>query len=167
MLLGYDVVCKPGALFFLPSEDEWYKAAYYKGGGTNAGYWDYPTQSDTAPTAELPVGTDMVNGSANYYYDYTYLDTTYYTTEVGAYSENLPRALTARLTKAATCGSGMSSPAATLVARGAARTTTTPALCTPRGAPTPTTPGSRTTIWGSESQVSPSPVALRCWLGSP
>ena len=28
-----------------------YKAAYYKGGSTNAGYWDYATQSDTAPTA--------------------------------------------------------------------------------------------------------------------
>jgi len=31
------------------SEDEWYKAAYYKGGGTHAGYWDYPTQSNTVP----------------------------------------------------------------------------------------------------------------------
>ena len=39
----------PGALFFLPSEDEWYKAAYYKGGGTSAGYNLYPTSSDTAP----------------------------------------------------------------------------------------------------------------------
>jgi len=29
------------------SEDEWYKAAYYKGGSTNAGYWYYPTGSDT------------------------------------------------------------------------------------------------------------------------
>ena len=39
------------AKYFLPSEDEWYKAAYYKSGGTNAGYWLYPTGSDTAPTA--------------------------------------------------------------------------------------------------------------------
>ena len=23
------------------TEDQWYKAAYYKGGSTNAGYWDY------------------------------------------------------------------------------------------------------------------------------
>jgi formylglycine-generating enzyme len=38
------------AHYFLPSEDEWYKAAYYdpnKSGG--AGYWDYATGSDTAP----------------------------------------------------------------------------------------------------------------------
>lgn len=39
------------AHYFLPSENEWFKAAYYKGGGTNAGYWNYPTQQDTAPTA--------------------------------------------------------------------------------------------------------------------
>jgi formylglycine-generating enzyme required for sulfatase activity len=41
----------PGATFYVPTEDQWYKAAYYKGGNTNAGYWDYATQSDTAPTA--------------------------------------------------------------------------------------------------------------------
>ena len=40
----------------LTSEDEWYKAAYYKGGGTSAGYWDYPTGTDTAPTTEVPPG---------------------------------------------------------------------------------------------------------------
>jgi formylglycine-generating enzyme required for sulfatase activity len=85
MSLGSSVVRKPGATWFLSSEDEWYKAAYYKGGGTDAGYWDYATQSDTAPTAELPAGADLTNGSANFY-DGGYLDTTYYTTEVGAYT---------------------------------------------------------------------------------
>jgi formylglycine-generating enzyme required for sulfatase activity len=40
-----------GATFYIPTEDQWYKAAYYKGGSTNAGYWNYATQSDTAPTA--------------------------------------------------------------------------------------------------------------------
>ena len=35
-----------GAKYFLPSENEWYKAAFYKGGGTNAGYGLYPTKSD-------------------------------------------------------------------------------------------------------------------------
>ncbi|MEX1111355.1 MAG: SUMF1/EgtB/PvdO family nonheme iron enzyme [Chthoniobacterales bacterium] len=37
------------AQYFLPSENEWYKAAYYNPGGAN--YFDYPTGSDTAPTA--------------------------------------------------------------------------------------------------------------------
>jgi len=40
-----------GATFYVPTENQWYKAAYYKGGGTNAGYWDYATQSNTVPTA--------------------------------------------------------------------------------------------------------------------
>jgi formylglycine-generating enzyme required for sulfatase activity len=43
-----------GAAVFLASEDEWYKAAYYKGGGTSAGYWAYPIGSDTPPTCEEP-----------------------------------------------------------------------------------------------------------------
>lgn len=40
---------KNNAKYFLPSENEWYKAAYYKGGNISAGYWDFPTQSDQAP----------------------------------------------------------------------------------------------------------------------
>jgi sulfatase modifying factor 1 len=39
----------PGATFYVPTEDQWYKAAYYKGGSTNAGYWRYATQSNTLP----------------------------------------------------------------------------------------------------------------------
>ena len=38
-----------GARYSLPTEDQWFKAAYYKGSGTNAGYWNYATQSDTIP----------------------------------------------------------------------------------------------------------------------
>ena len=38
-----------GARYFLPSLDQWYKAAYYKGGSTTAGYWSYPTQGDQLP----------------------------------------------------------------------------------------------------------------------
>ena len=59
---GTAPAANPGASYFLPTEDQWYKAAYYKGGGTNAGYWDYATQSDTAPTA-VTAGTTGI-GSA-------------------------------------------------------------------------------------------------------
>ena len=42
-----------GATYWIPSEDEWYKAAYYKGGGVSAGYWLYPRftplQTDKSP----------------------------------------------------------------------------------------------------------------------
>jgi formylglycine-generating enzyme len=53
-----------GAQFYVPTEDQWYKAAYYKGSGTNAGYWDYATQSDTAPAAvnATTVGTGTSGG---------------------------------------------------------------------------------------------------------
>lgn len=35
--------------YWLPTENEWYKAAYYKGDGQNSGYWTYATQSDEEP----------------------------------------------------------------------------------------------------------------------
>ncbi len=52
------------AKWLLTSENEWYKAAYYKGGSTSAGYWLYPTQSNTAPANQV-LATDPGN-SANY-----------------------------------------------------------------------------------------------------
>jgi formylglycine-generating enzyme required for sulfatase activity len=39
-----------GAKYFIPTENEWYKAAYYKAGSTNAGYWKYATRSATLPS---------------------------------------------------------------------------------------------------------------------
>jgi formylglycine-generating enzyme required for sulfatase activity len=53
--------------WWIPSEDEWYKAAYYdqslnSGAG---GYWLYPTQSDSAPGNLQGNGTNQ----ANYLYD--------------------------------------------------------------------------------------------------
>lgn len=49
------------AKYFLPSENEFYKAAYGKGDGS--GYYLYPTASDTAPTA---VASGTANGTAVY-----------------------------------------------------------------------------------------------------
>lgn len=43
------VETNPKAHYHIPSDDEWIKAAYYKGDGRRAGYWMYPTQNDTAP----------------------------------------------------------------------------------------------------------------------
>lgn len=44
----------------IPSEAEWYKAAFYDPSlnAGSGGYWDYPTQSDTAPTGTVPNDTD-------------------------------------------------------------------------------------------------------------
>jgi len=55
-LNGKDIARNPGARWFLPSEDEWYKAAYHKNDGVTGNYWDYPTRSDIAPSDDLPPG---------------------------------------------------------------------------------------------------------------
>ena len=53
-----------GATFYVPTEDQWYKAAYYKGGSTSAGYWDYATQSNSAPTA-VTAGSTGIGSSGS------------------------------------------------------------------------------------------------------
>jgi formylglycine-generating enzyme required for sulfatase activity len=53
-IIGSAPAVNSGATFYIPTEDQWYKAAYYKGGNTNAGYWQYATQvtgTANAPTA--------------------------------------------------------------------------------------------------------------------
>ena len=52
-----------GATWFLPSENEWYKAAYHQNNGPSGNYWDYPTATDATPVAEGPPGG---TNSANY-----------------------------------------------------------------------------------------------------
>ncbi|MFZ9933470.1 MAG: SUMF1/EgtB/PvdO family nonheme iron enzyme, partial [Chthoniobacterales bacterium] len=53
------------AIYVLPSENEWYKAAYYdpNANGGLGGYWDYATGSDSAPTA---VASGTTSGTAVY-----------------------------------------------------------------------------------------------------
>ena len=71
---AYDMTQNPatvvhgvGAAFWVPTGDEWYKAAYYdptKGG--TGGYWAYPTQNNTAPTAAA--APNAAPNTANYNY---------------------------------------------------------------------------------------------------
>jgi formylglycine-generating enzyme required for sulfatase activity len=50
------------ATWVIPTLNEFYKAAYYVGGGTNAGYWQYPTQNDSPPSNVLSAtGTNNAN----------------------------------------------------------------------------------------------------------
>ena len=75
-----------GGRYYIPTEDEWYKAAYYKGGSTNAGYWDYPTSSESVPSNDLttPDGGNNANIDDN---GYT-IGSPYYRTEVGAFENS-------------------------------------------------------------------------------
>ncbi|MEI8372587.1 MAG: SUMF1/EgtB/PvdO family nonheme iron enzyme [Planctomycetota bacterium] len=81
----------------LPSENEWYKAAYYdpnKVGG--AGYWLYPTKSNDAPYSDNPASLAFPTNSANYRnndglangYNDGYAVGSPYLTNVGAYASS-------------------------------------------------------------------------------
>ena len=49
-----------GATYFIPSENEWYKAAYFN--PSNSTYWTYPTQSNSTPSNVLSAtGTNNAN----------------------------------------------------------------------------------------------------------
>jgi formylglycine-generating enzyme required for sulfatase activity len=57
-----------GAKWFLPTEDEWYKAAYYKNNGQTGDYWYYATQSNQAPNSDQPPGDPSIQANvANVY----------------------------------------------------------------------------------------------------
>jgi formylglycine-generating enzyme required for sulfatase activity len=83
---GGGIIREANATWFVPSRDEWYKAAYYKGGGTDAGYWDYATQSDTLPSNEL-IDPDPGN-NANYWNDGYTLGPPLCTTVVGEFENS-------------------------------------------------------------------------------
>ena len=77
------------ATYFLPSADEWYKAAYYN--PSNGTYWTYPTQSDTAPSNVLSAtGRNNANYNDSSDSPHTgnggYTDPTNYLTPVGAFA---------------------------------------------------------------------------------
>ena len=87
---GVSVSKNVGATVWIPSEDEWYKAAYYdpnKGGAGVGGYWPYPTQSNTITTNDIGVTGAAncldVNGFATYTGG-----TSWGITDVGAYGAN-------------------------------------------------------------------------------
>jgi formylglycine-generating enzyme required for sulfatase activity len=78
---GMRFMRNPTASFFLPTDDEWYKAAYHKNDGVTGNYWDYPTSADLAPT-ESPPWDD--SGNSGNFRDA--ISRSYYPlTDVGAY----------------------------------------------------------------------------------
>jgi formylglycine-generating enzyme required for sulfatase activity len=75
---GLSEVRSPGARYFLPSENEWYKAAFFQPvalGGDVDSYWAYPTSRNSRPVAgvdatfaNMPGGTSPVaTYSPNYF----------------------------------------------------------------------------------------------------
>lgn len=80
------IVRNAGAKWYLPTENQWYKAAYYSSvGGV---YFDYPTSSDSLPTNVLPA---METGNSANYVDgaiFTTGNSSYPMTPVGAYTQS-------------------------------------------------------------------------------
>lgn len=78
------VTRKEGGRYFIPTEDEWYKAAYYN--PATESYYDYPTGSNSVPSNDL-IDPDPGN-NANYYQgDYT-INSLYWRTEAGEFEHS-------------------------------------------------------------------------------
>lgn len=71
----------------VPTEDEWYKAAYHKNDGDTGNYFDYATGSNLTPSNDLTVPDRGNNATYYKYYDYT-IGFPYFRTEVGAHENS-------------------------------------------------------------------------------
>jgi len=76
------------ATWFIPTENQWYKAAYHKNDGVTANYWDYPTQADHPNM----LSNDLINpdpgNNANFRESGYTIGSPYYTTEVGEFENS-------------------------------------------------------------------------------
>jgi autotransporter-associated beta strand protein len=90
-IAGTSYARNQNAIYFLPTINEWYKAAYYDPAksGTSS-YWRFPTRSDTAPGNSLAVTPNQANyfrgetGAATYP-DYRLVDVGSYGLSASAY----------------------------------------------------------------------------------
>ena len=81
----------PGARFFLPTEDQWYKAAYFKRGGRDAGYWTYATRSDEKPGNRIGAEPNQANYAPGGVFSVTQVveePTRNHLSEVGAFTNS-------------------------------------------------------------------------------
>ncbi len=79
------------ARYVIPTENEWYKAAYYDPtlNGGAGGYWAYPTKSNATPSNVLSaIGTNNANYASGSYPNWVYTDATNYLTVVGAFADS-------------------------------------------------------------------------------
>ncbi|MBN1512514.1 MAG: SUMF1/EgtB/PvdO family nonheme iron enzyme [Phycisphaerae bacterium] len=80
------VVRQPDATWVIPSEDEWYKAAYHKNDGVTGHYWDYPISRDSVPSNDL-INPDPGN-NANFHQEGYTIGSPYWRTEVGEFENS-------------------------------------------------------------------------------
>jgi len=80
------VVREPDATWVIPSQDEWYKAAYHYNDGVTGNYYDYPTSSDSVPSNDV-VEPDPGN-NANFYDTGFTIGSPYFRTVVGDFENS-------------------------------------------------------------------------------
>jgi formylglycine-generating enzyme required for sulfatase activity len=77
----------PGAVWFLPSENEWHKAAYHYNDGATGNYWEHPTGTNSMPNNNLP-SSDTGNSINFVDSNYTTGNGNYPMTDAGAYTQS-------------------------------------------------------------------------------
>jgi sulfatase modifying factor 1 len=93
--------------FWIPSEDEWYKAAFHRNDGATGNYWQYSTKTDLPPFSDNPLALNAPDNShvGNFFHnDFVtngydggfaltnstiYNDGQNYLTDVGAYTSTV------------------------------------------------------------------------------
>jgi len=75
--------------YFIPTEDEWYKAAYHKNDGVTGNYWLYPTGGNSEPSNDLIDPDPGYN--ANFYQSGYTIGSPYWRTEVGEFENSASR----------------------------------------------------------------------------
>jgi formylglycine-generating enzyme required for sulfatase activity len=70
----------------IPTEDEWYKAAYHKNDGVTGNYFNYPMSSNSTPSNDL-IDPDPGNNATFYDHGFT-IGSPYYRTEAGAHENS-------------------------------------------------------------------------------
>jgi sulfatase modifying factor 1 len=102
---GSSITRNPGSTVFIPTENEWYKAAYHQpsnASGDTDNYWLYPTGTNTEPNSDQPPGAGSITTNVgNFYRDdaavgfndgfavpgsTSYSSSQNYLTDVGAYT---------------------------------------------------------------------------------
>lgn len=81
------VTREPDATWLIPSEDEWYKAAYHKNDGATGNYFEYPTSNDSTPSHDL-IDPDPGNNANVIAPEYA-IGSPYYRTEVGEFENSV------------------------------------------------------------------------------
>ena len=82
------VVREPDATWVLPTEDEWYKAAYHKNDGVTGNYWSYPTSADSGVSNQRIDPDPGNNATFSVPVQVYTIGPPHYRTEVGAHDRS-------------------------------------------------------------------------------